>query len=178
MIISLSGLAPLANNGGPTKTHALVTGNGIDGGTMCTEATDQRYVARNQGSTCDIGAFEFNDYGTITIALNPNASVNTKTGVATVTGTIKCSASTSTVLDVQMSQTQKTTGKFTHDHPGTGRRKHPACGPNPSSWSATLTPATGKFENGSATGTAATSILVGPFLPSTVTGPLKVFQAK
>ena len=172
------GLAPLANNGGPTQTHAIETGKAIDGGTQCTEATDQRYVARNQGSTCDIGAFEFNNYGTVTIALNPNASVNARTGVATVTGTIKCSASTFTKLDVQLSQTQKTTGKFTTIIQAQGSATIPACGTNPSSWSATLTPATGKFEPGSATGTAATSVVAGLFLPSTVTGPVKVFQVK
>lgn len=54
-------LAPLANNGGPTLTHALVVGSpAIDASPAdadCT-ATDQRTVARPQGPACDIGAFE------------------------------------------------------------------------------------------------------------------------
>jgi len=60
-------LGPLANNGGPTQTHALNAGSAaIDagdpsapgsGGTAC-EATDQRGVTRPQGLRCDIGAFE------------------------------------------------------------------------------------------------------------------------
>ncbi|MDQ6922579.1 MAG: IPTL-CTERM sorting domain-containing protein [Pseudomonadota bacterium] len=60
-------LGPLANNGGPTQTHALNVGSvAIDagdsgvpgsGGTAC-EATDQRGVTRPQGVRCDIGAFE------------------------------------------------------------------------------------------------------------------------
>ncbi len=47
-------LGSLANNGGLTKTHALLAGSG---GNAC-EATDQRGVTRPQGATCDIGAFE------------------------------------------------------------------------------------------------------------------------
>lgn len=53
-------LGPLANNGGPTTTHALLAGSpAIDAGTSegC-PATDQRGVARPQGSACDIGSFE------------------------------------------------------------------------------------------------------------------------
>lgn len=60
-------LGPLQDNGGPTFTHALLAGSpAIDtgnpallgsGGSAC-EATDQRGVARPQGSACDIGAYE------------------------------------------------------------------------------------------------------------------------
>ncbi|MCL4830786.1 MAG: IPT/TIG domain-containing protein [Caldilineaceae bacterium] len=67
-------LAPLADNGGPTLTHALLSDSpAIDGGkpTGCRDgenvflATDQRGAARtvdgnNDGSSiCDIGAYEF-----------------------------------------------------------------------------------------------------------------------
>lgn len=54
-------LGPLANNGGPTFTHALQAGSpAIDkggSGSGC-PATDQRGVMRPQGAACDIGAFE------------------------------------------------------------------------------------------------------------------------
>jgi CSLREA domain-containing protein len=51
-------LGPLANNGGPTQTHALLYGSpAIDTGDT-TLATDQRGVARPQGSADDIGAVE------------------------------------------------------------------------------------------------------------------------
>jgi hypothetical protein len=60
-------LAPLAYNGGATQTHGLLPGSpAIDagnpaapgsGGNAC-EATDQRGVARPQGTRCDIGAVE------------------------------------------------------------------------------------------------------------------------
>ena len=55
-------LSPLASNGGPTLTHALVTGSpAIDASPVngdC-QATDQRGITRPQGAACDIGAFEF-----------------------------------------------------------------------------------------------------------------------
>jgi len=55
-------LGPLQDNGGPTETHALLEGSpAIDAGDniSCPE-TDQRDIARPQGSVCDIGAFELN----------------------------------------------------------------------------------------------------------------------
>ena len=53
-------LAPLAHNGGPTLTHALLAGSpAIDAGDNddC-PPTDQRGLARPTGSGCDIGAYE------------------------------------------------------------------------------------------------------------------------
>lgn len=53
-------LGPLANNGGPTPTHALLPGSpAFDAGTNTgCPATDQRGITRPQGIRCDIGAFE------------------------------------------------------------------------------------------------------------------------
>ncbi len=53
-------LGPLADNGGPTRTHALLLGSpAIDAGSNADcPATDQRGVARPQGATCDIGSYE------------------------------------------------------------------------------------------------------------------------
>jgi hypothetical protein len=54
-------LGPLADNGGPTMTHAL----GVDSVAIdhipaidCEVTEDQRGVARPQGPACDVGAFE------------------------------------------------------------------------------------------------------------------------
>jgi predicted outer membrane repeat protein len=68
---ALNLLGPLQNNGGPTMTLALLPGsNAIDGGDPalgCIDdngnplTTDQRGMARVLGSTCDIGAFEYDD---------------------------------------------------------------------------------------------------------------------
>lgn len=53
-------LGPLQNNGGPTPTHALLTGSpAIDAGTGgAAPLTDQRGVARPFGRAVDMGAFE------------------------------------------------------------------------------------------------------------------------
>jgi hypothetical protein len=55
-------LSPLADNGGPTLTRALVSGSpAIDAVPLADPAcagTDQRGVSRPQGGGCDIGAFE------------------------------------------------------------------------------------------------------------------------
>jgi hypothetical protein len=66
---SLAFLGQLADNGGPTPTHALLAGsNAIDGGDPdngCVDQnsavlqTDQRGAPRVAGLRCDIGAFEF-----------------------------------------------------------------------------------------------------------------------
>lgn len=55
-------IGPLKNNGGPTKTHALVKGSpaidAIPSSDPACTGTDQRGVVRPQGLGCDIGAFE------------------------------------------------------------------------------------------------------------------------
>ncbi len=57
------GLAVLADNGGATRTHALFpTSPAIDAGTTAL-GTDQRGVARPQGSGVDIGSYETENPG-------------------------------------------------------------------------------------------------------------------
>ena len=63
-------LGALASNGGVTQTHALGAGSpaidAIPSGTNgcgTSPATDQRGIARPQGSACDIGAFELQETG-------------------------------------------------------------------------------------------------------------------
>ncbi|MCK6619852.1 MAG: carboxypeptidase regulatory-like domain-containing protein [Calditrichaceae bacterium] len=56
-----AGLDTLADNGGPTRTHALLPGSpAIDkiAPGNCSVATDQRGFPRTQNGQCDIGAFE------------------------------------------------------------------------------------------------------------------------
>ncbi|MFF3334474.1 choice-of-anchor Q domain-containing protein [Streptomyces sp. NPDC002888] len=51
-------IGPLADNGGPTDTAALLPGSpALDAAADC-PPTDQRGVTRPQGSACDIGAYE------------------------------------------------------------------------------------------------------------------------
>lgn len=54
-------LGLLSSNGGPTQTHALLSGSpAIDQVALssCTVGTDQRGVARPQGASCDSGSYE------------------------------------------------------------------------------------------------------------------------
>jgi hypothetical protein len=65
-------LAPLADNGGPTKTRALLADSpAIDHGSNYQCVLDQRGAPRPVGSTCDAGAFE---YGGIAPTLSPSPS--------------------------------------------------------------------------------------------------------
>jgi predicted outer membrane repeat protein len=63
----------LANNGGPTKTHALVPGspalNAIPATAPGCTGTDQRGVSRPQGAGCDSGAFELEEDPVSTVDL-------------------------------------------------------------------------------------------------------------
>jgi hypothetical protein len=53
------GLGPLADNGGPTQTHALEEGSpALDAAGDSCPSTDQRGIPRPAGSACDIGAYE------------------------------------------------------------------------------------------------------------------------
>lgn len=82
-------LGALANNGGETETMALSLGSpAIDAGTDegC-PASDQRGVKRPQGTSCDIGAFEFQP--TADLSITQSASVATIAVGADVTYTLK-----------------------------------------------------------------------------------------
>jgi hypothetical protein len=103
---SLSGvdplLGPLADNGGPTQTHALQRPSAaIDAAVECPPpATDQRGVSRPQGAACDIGAFEFvpppdTEAPNTTIALDPTEP-NGQNGWYTSALGVKVSASDGT----------------------------------------------------------------------------------
>jgi MYXO-CTERM domain-containing protein len=61
-------LGPLQNNGGPTWTHALLTGSpAIDAGAT-NLTTDQRNYVRPAGAADDIGAYEYGAILAVTLA--------------------------------------------------------------------------------------------------------------
>ncbi len=97
----------LADNGGPTQTHALLTGSpAIDKGPPSTScpppATDQRGVTRPQDgdadstAVCDIGSFEFQTHP----ALSINDITLTEGNSATTAATFTVSLSEASVQTV------------------------------------------------------------------------------
>lgn len=72
-------LGTLADNGGATKTLALLTGSpAIDAGGAAANdcpATDQRGVSRPQGTACDMGAYEFVPTTKTTLSATPTSIV-------------------------------------------------------------------------------------------------------
>jgi len=177
LVIADPKLGPLANNGGPTRTHALLLGSpAIDAGSLCTETTDQRYVTRDKGLSCDVGAFEFESFAPLGLTVGPNVAENPKTGAVAVSGTVECTVPTTVALKVELSQTQKITGRFSTIVQAAATTNVNCTGT--SSWTALLTPTSGKFEVGAATATASTATVTGGFLPATAAAAVKVFVAK
>ena len=88
-------LGPLQNNGGPTRTHALLPGSpAIDAGDpVGAPSEDERGVPRPQGPGVDIGAFEY-QYPVFTFV-----QVQSKTNLL-----LKASVSPSTSYALQASQ--------------------------------------------------------------------------
>ena len=90
-------LFALADNGGPTQTHALRKGSdAVDAGnpaapgsspTAC-ETTDQRGTTRPQGPRCDMGAFEREGPSQVQ-CLGKNVTISGTSGSDVITGTAK-----------------------------------------------------------------------------------------
>ncbi len=175
MIIADPHLASLADNGGPTMTHALSVGSSaieavplID----CRVSEDQRHVARPQGPACDAGAYEFDAYFTIGLGVDASVVVNSKTGVALVSGTYSCSGVITSTLHVELSEPQKA-GKVNTAVFASGDM--PLYCQGPGAWAIALTPSTGAFKNGSGTVTASSPGVTGIVLSETASAPVKLF---
>ena len=146
-------LLPLANNGGPTKTHAIPhTSPAYNNGISCFPTVDQRYVPRD--AKCDVGAFEFNDFTKITITIDPSTKVNTTTGKALLTGTIKCTRNDAFRLALELHQDQKVNGQIVDVHSASDIPV--TCTTTATAWSATMTLTDGAWQNGAARATAQT----------------------
>ncbi len=79
-------LGPLQDNGGPTLTHALLSGSpAIDQGknSFC-EATDQRGLAR-PATACDIGAYEAGETADLTLSTATTPFLISVNGIMTYT---------------------------------------------------------------------------------------------
>lgn len=174
MLVADPLLGSLANNGGPTRTHALLAGSpAVDAALSCIVNQDQRYVTRPKGAGCDIGAFEFDDYITVALTVDNSISVNPNTGVAVLTGTLKCSAPVSLPLKYDLSQPLK--GRV----PASVTASVTAaldCTTSNQYWSAALAPISGAFQSGSASASAQT-VTPPPFrvIPTSVAKTVKLF---
>jgi hypothetical protein len=82
----------------------------------------------------------------LTLAVDPVGKVNSKTGEATITGTVRCSAATSDAsVDAEL---RDPVGRFTiHGFGGSGIE----CGTDPTPWSITIVGDNGRFGPGRAT---------------------------
>jgi hypothetical protein len=136
-------LLPLADNGGPTQTLALSSDSPAINATDCPGlSVDQRYVPRD--AKCDIGAFEF-VFTTVALTIDPNGTVDPKTGVATITGTMTCSRAETFDLAVDVKQDQRLRRALTT---ASGKTTiHVGCDATPKPWIASVTAPSGGFEN-------------------------------
>jgi hypothetical protein len=118
-VLDAFGKPHLADNGGATKTHMLLSGspaiNAADGA-ACAAAPvnglDQRGMARPQGAGCDMGALEVQGVvappTTVSdLAINASGTVDKETGVAYITGVVTCPDPGVVNLLVSVSQEQK-----------------------------------------------------------------------
>lgn len=154
LIVADPDLGDLADNGGPTQTMALLRDSpALDAGTDCTVSDDQRYVARPQGVTCDIGAFEFTDFLQTPLSIDGSVTVNPKTGVAVVTGVLECPEALSVMLHVTLDQPLKM--RRVNTTVGAAGDLALECD-GATAWGIALTPATGSFQNGTGTVQAST----------------------
>src|SRR5262249_41666993 len=114
-------LAALADNGGPTKTHAIALGSpALDagnpgtpgsGGFTC-EATDQRGTARPQpsGGRCDIGAFEVVYVPTTTTTSTTTSTSSSSSSSTSSSTTSSTSSSTSSSTATSITSPTTSTG--------------------------------------------------------------------
>jgi hypothetical protein len=165
-------LGPLADNGGPSKTHALLAGSpAINSGSNCTVTTDQRYAPRD--SACDIGAYEFIDFTTVNLAAAASATADNK-GWAVLSGSVQCSRNETFDLHVTLQQLQK---KGTVDIHAVSTTPI-TCTTSPLPWSVALVSTDGPFENGVATATVMTLNTRKWVTPASITQSVKVVKAR
>ena len=169
-------LAPLANNGGPSMTHAIsFTSPAYNSAIDCQWGDDQRYVKRE--AKCDVGAFEFNDLTKVTITIDPNVKVDPASGKALLTGTLTCSRDGAFRLALEVHQDQKVGKNVVDVHAASDISV--TCGTTATRWSGTVRPSTGEaFVVGAAKATASTFQTQDWVTPASTTGAVKLVRAK
>jgi hypothetical protein len=164
-------LLPLASNGGPNMTHAIPhTSPAYNAGVDCTWEIDQRHV--NRDAKCDVGAFEFNDWTKVTIAIDPTVKVDAA-GKAVLTGTLTCTRADAFRLALELHQDQKVGKQVVDVH--SANDVPVSCGPTAKPWSATMGLIPGEtFQTGAARATAATFQTPEWVTPASAAGAVKI----
>jgi hypothetical protein len=148
-------LFPLANNGGPSMTHAIshlgAAFNSATSWQWCLDV-DQRYVPRD--AKCDVGAFEFNDWTKVTITIDPNVKVDAATGRALMTGTVTCSRDETFKLALELHQEQKVGKQVIDVHAAAAPTV--SCSTTPTTWAQKMILTDGAWVNGPAQASAQT----------------------
>jgi hypothetical protein len=164
-------LMPLAYNGGPNMTHAIPhTSPAYNTGAECSQATDQRYVARD--AKCDVGAFEFNDFTKVTIGIDQTVRLDTGAGYALLTGTMKCTRDETILLRLELRQDQKA-GKETNQVHTTATTQV-ACSPTTTTWARKMFLTSGAWQAGAAQATATTIYTPDWVAPASVSSGVKL----
>jgi hypothetical protein len=168
-------LMPLANNGGPTMTHAIpYTSPAFNNGLGCYYTTDQRYVPRD--AKCDIGAFEFNDFTKISITIDPTVKLDAS-GHGLLTGTIKCSRYEYFRLALELHQDQKVGKDVVDVHAASDVPIE--CTTSGGRWGATMVLTDGEtYQAGAATASAQTFQTAEWATPAGVTSPVRISFAR
>jgi hypothetical protein len=167
-------LGALADNGGPSMTHALLAGSpAINSATNCSVTVDQRYAPRD--ASCDIGAYEFVDFTTINLGVAASATFD-KNGWAVLTGSVQCSRNETFELNVMLQQIQKVANgtKDVHAHASTPI----ACTTTAQPWSIALVSTDGPFEVGSGTANVTTFNTRKWVTPASIAGTVKLVKAR
>ena len=146
-------LMPLANNGGPSWTHAIpLTSPARNNGVGCHPTVDQRYVPRD--AKCDVGAFEFNDFTKVTLTIDANTKLDA-TGKALLTGTLRCTRNDTFRLALELHQDQKVGKNIVDVHSASDIPVN--CTTTAQPWNATMVLSDGQtFQVGAANATALT----------------------
>jgi len=175
MIAASTYLTLLQNRGGPSPTFGFEGRSlALDNAVNCSVTDDQRYVART--SPCDIGAYEFTEYVTLTLSVDPTLYVSPTDASLSVTGTVKCVGDATFDVPVDVKQEQKA-GKAPIVVAASGTTSID-CHNETVPWSVRVVPATGGFQNGSAIVSAQTTKTEKWVKPSATTATVKVVWAK
>ena len=124
---------------------------------------------------CDAGAFEFTDFTTVTLTVDPNASVGAS-GSAVVTGTVKCSRDGDqfgVVVELQQQKGGKTPSVVQGDG-GLGI----TCTTSPQPWSIAVVPSAGVFDAGNAAATARTNDTAGWITRTSTSRTVKLIRSR